>query len=69
MFIKTLPNGSLVHWIHFQEFRNTGISFETRLSKYTKVNRTLSSYVEGEKKGSRKHCEVRGYWGDIALTP
>lgn len=37
----------LVKLQHYQDFRNTGISFMLRLNKYNIPNRTLSSYIQG----------------------
>jgi dynein assembly factor 3 len=33
------------------------------------ANRTLSSYVPGKKKVTHESCLVRGYWGDIIISP
>jgi dynein assembly factor 3 len=38
-----------IHFRHYREWRQTGVAFETRLATYTAPNRTLSSYVPGEK--------------------
>ncbi len=47
----------------------TGLAFEQRFSKYNEPNRTLSSYAPGKKKEDRTSCLVRGYWGDIIISP
>mmetsp|Transcript_10524 Transcript_10524/g.20225 ORF Transcript_10524/g.20225 Transcript_10524/m.20225 type:complete len:289 (-) Transcript_10524:11-877(-) len=61
--------GPQIHFIHFKEWRNTGVAFEVRLARYTVANRTLSGYQEGRKKTTRDSCLVRGYWGDIVMSP
>jgi len=45
------------------------LAFEQRFSKYNEPNRTLASYVDGKKKGDKTSCLVRGYWGDIMVSP
>jgi dynein assembly factor 3 len=32
-------------------------------------NRTLSSYIPGKKKLTYESVYVRGYWGDIMISP
>lgn len=58
-----------IHFRHYREWRQTGVAYETRLATYTAPNRTLSSYVPGERKKSRESVLVRGYWGDIIMSP
>lgn len=43
------PMGPQIHFIHFKEWRLTGVAFEVRLARYNAPNRTLSSYQEGRK--------------------
>lgn len=38
-----------MHFLHYKEWRQTGVAFEVRLARYTVPNRTLSSYQEGRK--------------------
>lgn len=45
------------------------MAFEQRFSTYTQPNRTLASYVPGKKKQERTSCVVRGYWGDMMISP
>jgi dynein assembly factor 3 len=47
----------------------SGLAFEQRFSSYTQPNRTLASYIPGRKKVERTSCLVRGYWGDIVVSP
>jgi dynein assembly factor 3 len=49
--------------------RESGIAFESRFSTYPTPNRTLSSYLPGRKKQTHESCLVRGFWGDIAISP
>ena len=39
------------------------------MATYNIPNRTLSSYAKGKKKKSGDSCLVRGYWGDIIVSP
>jgi dynein assembly factor 3 len=39
------------------------------MATYNVPNRTLSSYAKGKKKLSGDSCLVRGYWGDIVISP
>jgi len=59
----------LIHVVHYKRFRQLGLAFETRLATYNIPNRTLSSYAKGKKKGTGDSCLVRGYWGDIIISP
>jgi dynein assembly factor 3 len=47
----------------------SGLAFEQRFSTYCQPNRTLASYAEGKRKESKTTCLVRGYWGDITISP
>eukprot|EP01016_Furgasonia_blochmanni_P011326 TRINITY_DN1508_c0_g1_i2.p1 TRINITY_DN1508_c0_g1~~TRINITY_DN1508_c0_g1_i2.p1 ORF type:complete len:344 (+),score=61.17 TRINITY_DN1508_c0_g1_i2:139-1170(+) len=60
---------SIIHWTHYKEFRLSGVAFEMRFSTYIIPNRTLSSFVPGKKKGTRESVLVRGYWGDVSVSP
>jgi dynein assembly factor 3, axonemal len=59
------PFCPIVHFIHYRDWRVSGVAFETRFSSYITPNRTMSSYLPGKKKESHESCLVRGYWGDI----
>jgi dynein assembly factor 3 len=59
----------IVHFYHYKEWRLTGLAYEQRFSKYTEPNRTLSSYADGKKKQEKTSCLVRGFWGDIMMSP
>lgn len=59
----------IIHYYHYREWRLTGLAFEQRFSRYTEPNRTLASYAPGRKKQERTSCLVRGYWGDIVVSP
>lgn len=59
----------VVHYYHYKEWRLTGLAYEQRFSSYCEPNRTLASYAEGKKKAERTSCLVRGYWGDIVISP
>lgn len=64
-----LPCAPIVHYYHYKEWRLSGLAFEQRFSTYCQPNRTLSSYAPGRKKEERTSCLVRGYWGDIVVSP
>lgn len=59
----------IVHFYHYKEWRMTGLAYEQRFSRYTEPNRTLASYAPGKMKVARTSCLVRGYWGDIMMSP
>uniref|UniRef100_A0A7S2E2B1 Vps72/YL1 C-terminal domain-containing protein n=1 Tax=Haptolina brevifila TaxID=156173 RepID=A0A7S2E2B1_9EUKA len=65
--MELLPIASIVHKIHFREFRMEGLAFEVRDSSYSAPNRTLAAMVSGREKGSS--VMRRGFWGDIANGP
>ncbi|KAL4428975.1 hypothetical protein ABPG74_011171 [Tetrahymena malaccensis] len=60
---------SIIHFYHYREWRQTGIAFEQRFSSYIVPNRTMSSYIPGKKKLTYENVVVRGYWGDIIISP
>ncbi|KAL1522898.1 hypothetical protein AB1Y20_000640 [Prymnesium parvum] len=64
---ELMPIASIVHKIHFREWRMTGVLFEVRDSAYTAPNRTMASYAYGRQKGSS--VQRRGFWCDIANGP
>jgi len=57
------PIASIVHKLHFRDWRLNGVLFEVRDSAYVAPNRTLASYAYGREKGSS--IARRGYWGDV----
>ena len=57
-----------LHKIHYRRWRNTGLAFELRLADYTVGNRTLGTLREALQKKKGK-IQLRGYWGDVAVTP
>jgi dynein assembly factor 3 len=64
-----IPVAPIVHFYYYKEWRLNGLAFEQRFSTYAQPNRTLASYAEGKRKDSRTTCLVRGYWGDIVISP
>ena len=66
------PYASIIHIKQYKEWRLSGIAFEFGDQEYTEPNRTLMSYAEGyikqgKEKGQKK--EVKGFWGDIVISP
>lgn len=61
--------GPIISYPLYRDWRLNGIAFEQRFSSYIVANRTLSSYTDGKRKDSRTSCLVRGYWGDIVVSP
>lgn len=63
---------SIIHIKQYRQWRLNGVAFEFGDQTYTEANRTLCSYHEGIiKKGKDRGLkkEVRGYWGDIVISP
>lgn len=50
----------ILHYIHYKEWRLTGVAFESRFSSYIVPNRTMSSYIPGKNKKEYTSCMVRG---------
>jgi dynein assembly factor 3 len=65
--MELLPIASIVHKIHWREWRQTGIAYEVRDSSYVAPNRTLASMVYGRQAGAS--VMRRGFWGDVANGP
>ena len=65
--MELVPMASIVHKIHFREWRLTGVCFEVRDSDYKAPNRTMASFALGRQKGLT--VEKRGFWGDVANGP
>ena len=66
------PYASIIHIKQYKEWRVSGIAFEFGDQEYTEPNRTMMSYAEGfiktgKEKGQKK--EVKGFWGDIVISP
>lgn len=66
------PYASIIHIKQYKEWRLSGIAFEFGDQEYNEPNRTLMSYAEGyikqgKEKGQKK--EVKGFWGDIVISP
>jgi len=59
----------VIHWVHYRDWRQTGVAFEYRFSTHIVANKTMGSYVQGKKKSTRESCLVRGFWGDIVNSP
>ena len=68
---------SIIHFLHFRNWRMTGISHELRDKKYNTPNRTLLSTVASrleqfkDRNLDAKGTSVTayGYWGDIQNPP
>ena len=65
--MELLEIASIVHKIHWREWRMTGIAFEVRDSTYSTPNRTLASMAYGRQAG--RSVMKRGFWCDIANGP
>lgn len=65
--MELLEIASIVHKIHYREWRMTGLCFEVRDSTYHTPNRTLSSMAYGRQAG--RSVMRRGFWGDVANGP
>jgi len=69
------PDFGMIHYREYKDWRQNGNAFETRFSTYIKSNRTMSSYIEGNRKFkddnhlAGERCMVRGFWGDIVNSP
>ena len=61
------PIASIVHKIHFRDWRMSGVLFEVRGSAYVAPNRTMASYASGREKGGS--VQRRGFWADVANGP
>ena len=59
----------MIHIVHYKRFRQLGLCFEARMATYNIPNKTLSSYAKGKKKRTGDSCLVRGYLGDIVISP
>eukprot|EP00965_Chrysotila_dentata_P168503 5564374-Pleurochrysis_carterae.AAC.1 len=61
------PIASIVHKVHFREWRMTGLAFELRDSNYIAPNRSLASFAAGRLRGASVF--KRGFWGDVINSP
>ncbi|CAD8212744.1 unnamed protein product [Paramecium pentaurelia] len=59
----------IIHFIHYREWRQSGVAFESRYASYPTPNRTLAGYLPGKHKQTKDSLLVRGYWGDIVVSP
>lgn len=67
MDIKEAAN--IIHFYHYKEWRLTGVAYESGFATYIVPNRTMASYIPGRTKSDRSSCMVRGYWGDVVVSP
>uniref|UniRef100_A0A0G4FFD7 DUF4470 domain-containing protein n=1 Tax=Chromera velia CCMP2878 TaxID=1169474 RepID=A0A0G4FFD7_9ALVE len=58
-----------IHWLQYKQFRLSGVAFDSPLGTYTHPNKSLQSYVQGSHKTDRTKIMVRGYWGDLIVSP
>ena len=52
-----------VHFREYKDWRNKGLAFEVRMATYIKANRTMGSYVEGNK--SKPQIDPRKDWREL----
>ncbi|EGR31068.1 hypothetical protein IMG5_117930 [Ichthyophthirius multifiliis] len=57
---------SIIHFIHYRDWRQTGVAYESGFSSYIIPNRTLSSYLPGKKKIPNKMF-MQEVFGEILL--
>jgi len=69
MELVNIDNCSIVHRIHWREWRMTGIAYEVRDSSYNAPNRTLASMCMGKSRNTGTSIMKRGFWGDVANGP
>ena len=69
MELVNIDNCSIVHRIHWREWRMTGIAYEVRDSAYSAPNRTLAAMCMGRSTKSGTTIMKRGFWGDVANGP
>jgi dynein assembly factor 3 len=69
MELVEIDNCSIVHRIHWREWRMTGIAYEVRDSSYNAPNRTLASMCMGKSRSTGTSIMKRGFWGDVANGP
>jgi dynein assembly factor 3 len=61
-------NASIIHPVHYRKWRSKGIAFELRDCDYNTTNTTLLTTRDAQQK-KKGRINLRGYWGDIMLTP
>eukprot|EP00884_Botryococcus_braunii_P022267 jgi/Botrbrau1/8724/Bobra.0311s0034.1 len=69
--------GSIIHAQQFRTWRETGIAYQVRDSRYTEANCSLISTAVGRAKEFKdrngedrgRSVAARGYWGDILNSP
>ena len=65
--MELAPLASIVHKLHFREWRMSGILFEVRDSTYVAPNRSLASMAAGRERG--RSVLRRGFWCDVSNGP
>ena len=66
------PGASIIHIRLYKEWRMSGIAFEFGDQEYTEPNRTLMTYAEGTMKRGKDQGMlkgVKGFWGDVVVSP
>lgn len=58
----------VVHVVHYRDWRVGGLAFELRECAYDAPNQTLLTARDAVQRG-RGAVRVRGYWGDILVSP
>lgn len=61
-------SATIIHYMHYSRWRLYGQAFEVKDGKYTQPNRTLCSIREATTRDN-KPIRIRGYWGDIVVSP
>lgn len=61
-------SAGVVHGRQYRGWRENGVAFEFGDQRYDAPNRSLASFTGARAKG-RGPCEVRGFWGDTAVSP
>jgi Domain of unknown function (DUF4471) len=63
------PVAGIIHPREYKDWRHSGVGFEIRTNTYVAPNRTMSSFVDGHRKGTYDSCIVLGFWGDVIIGP
>lgn len=64
---RVKPAAGNIHSRVFRRWRQSGVAYEFGDETYTQPNRSLGSWAHGKERGMSKM--VRGYWGDIVVSP
>ena len=61
----------MIRFWEYENFREKGIPYAIHSNEleHRHFNYSFLSYLDGEKKKNRDHCEVLGFWGDITVGP